>query len=300
MAKGESLTMRSMTGFGIGEAPLGDGRAKVCVEIRGVNHRFLDVRVRVPREVADLGTFVEQLAREKLTRGRFEISVRVEGGTIGAPVLDRERAKVAYKALCDLRDELAPGTDLPLSVLSSIPDLFVSSADREIERVRVATRAAFDGGVKALDQMRQREGVALAEDLMKRLDAVRRLAKAVSARAPDVVDTHRARLRDRAARLKAETHVDVDAGRLEQEIALFAERIDIAEELTRLESHCVQFAALVASSEPSGRRLDFLLQEMAREANTVGAKSPDAPITHSVVEVKAEIERMREQVQNVE
>jgi len=293
--------MRSMTGFGIGEAPLGEGgKAKVCVEIRGVNHRFLDVRVRVPREIGDLGTFVEQLAREKLTRGRFEIAVRVEGAAIGAPVLDRERARTAYQALCELRDELAPGTDVPLSLLSSIPDLFVSSADREIEAVRAATRRAFEGGVKALDQMREREGVALSEDLSKRLEAVRRLAKTVEGRAPDVVEAHRNRLRERAQRLKAQTDVDVDGGRLEQEIALFAERIDICEELTRLESHCVQFASLVASSEACGRRLDFLLQEMAREANTVGAKSPDAQITHAIVEVKAEIERMREQVQNVE
>ncbi len=293
--------MRSMTGFGIGESPLGDGgKAKLCVEIRGVNHRFLDVRVRVPREIGDLGTFVEQLAREKLTRGRFEIAVRVEGASIGAPVLDRDRARSAYRALCELRDELAPGTEVPLSLLATIPDLFASSVDRELEQVRVATRRAFDGSVKALDQMREKEGVALTDDLTRRLTTVRRLSKTVEARAPEVVETHRNRLRERALRLKAQTDVECDAGRLEQEIALFAERIDICEELTRLESHCTQFASLVASTEACGRRLDFLLQEMAREANTVGAKSPDAQITHAIVEVKAEIERMREQVQNVE
>jgi uncharacterized protein (TIGR00255 family) len=290
-----------MTGFGIGEAPLGDGgKAKLYVEIRGVNHRFLDVRVRVPREIGDLGTFVEQLAREKLTRGRFEIAVRVEGAAIGAPVLDRDRARAAYAALCELRDELAPGTEVPLSLLASIPDLFSSSVDREIESVRVATRRAFDASVTALDKMRAYEGAALGEDLGRRLVTVRRLAKTVEGRAPEVVDTHRNRLRERALRLKAQTDVEVDPGRLEQEIALFAERIDICEELTRLESHCTQFASLVASTEACGRRLDFLLQEMAREANTVGAKSPDAQITHAIVEVKAEIERMREQVQNVE
>lgn len=293
--------MRSMTGFGIGESALGDaGKAKLCVEIRGVNHRFLDVRVRVPREIADLGTFVEQLAREKLTRGRFEIAVRVEGASIGAPVLDRDRARAAYKALCELRDELAPGTEVPLSLLATIPDLFASSVDRELEQVRMATRRAFDGAVKALDQMREKEGFALTDDLTKRLHTVRRLSTAVEARAPEVVEIHRNRLRERALRLKAQTDIECDVGRLEQEIALFAERIDICEELTRLESHCVQFASLIASAEACGRRLDFLLQEMAREANTVGAKSPDAQITHAIVEVKAEIERMREQVQNVE
>jgi uncharacterized protein (TIGR00255 family) len=290
--------MRSMTGFGVGEVPLESGR--LGVEIRGVNHRFLDVRVRVPRELADLGGFIEQMARERLTRGRYEVAMRVEGMALGAPVIDRDRARAAYRALCELRDELAPGTDVPLSLLGVIPELFVSSVDREIDRVRDAARAAFDAAVSSLDAMRAREGAALREDLVKRLETIRRRARDVERRSPDVLDAHRRRLKDRAERLRTAVEVDIDAARLEQEIAMFAERCDICEELTRLESHCAQFAALLASEEPVGRRLDFLLQEMAREANTVGAKSPDAQIAHAVVEVKAEIERMREQVQNVE
>jgi uncharacterized protein (TIGR00255 family) len=290
--------MRSMTGFGLGEASLGGG--KLAVEIRGVNHRFLDVRVRVPRELGDLAGFVEQVAREKLTRGRYEVALRVDGVALGAPVLDRERARAAFRALSELRDELAPGTEVPLSLLGSIPDLFVSPIDREIERLREATRGAFEAAVKALDTMRAHEGKALGEDLMKRLSSVRRLAREVERRAPDVVEAHRKRLRERADRLRASTEIDVEPGRLELEIAIFAERSDICEELTRLESHCAQFSALLASEDAVGRRLDFLLQEMAREANTVGAKSPDAQISHAVVEVKADVERMREQVQNVE
>ena len=293
--------MRSMTGFGIGESPLdGGAKGKLIVEIRGVNHRFLDVRVRVPRELGDLAGFVEQIAREKLTRGRYEIAVRVEGATLGAPTLDRERAKSAYRALCELRDEIAPGAEVPLSMLGSIPDLFVSSVEREIDRVRGATKAAFERCVVALDTMRKREGKSLSDDLTRRLESVRRLARLVEVRAPEVIEVHRKRLRDRAERLRIATDLELEPSRLEQEIVLFAERIDICEELTRLESHCGQFAGLVSSTESCGRRLDFLLQEMAREANTVGAKSPDAQIAHSIVEVKAEIERMREQVQNVE
>ena len=290
--------MRSMTGFGLGEVPLGGG--KLAVEIRGVNHRFLDVRVRVPRELGDLATFVEQIAREKLTRGRYEVALRVDGVSLGAPVLDRERARAAFRSLGELRDELAPGTEVPLSLLACIPDLFVSPVDREIERLRASTRSAFEASVKALDAMRAQEGNALREDLMKRLASVRRLAGDVERRAPGVVDAHRKRLRDRAERLLTSTEIDVDPARLEQEIAMFAERSDVCEELTRLESHCAQFSTLLASDETIGRRLDFLLQEMAREANTVGAKSPDAAISHAIVEIKADIERMREQVQNVE
>jgi uncharacterized protein (TIGR00255 family) len=321
-----------MTGFGIGESALGVGTGasstassgasgggsagadrrthasagaprapgKVVVEVRGVNHRFLDVRVRVPRELVDLATFLEQLARDKLTRGRYEISVRVEGLALGAAVLDRDRARGAWKALCELRDELSPTADVPFSMLAQIPDLFVPTLERELENVRAAVRVAFDGALVALDAMRSREGLALAEDLKRRLEAIRKLARQVAMRSPEVVEAHRKRLRERAERLRLAAEVDVDSGRLEQEIALFAERVDICEEITRLASHCDQFEQLTRASDAAGRRLDFLLQEMAREANTVGAKSPDAPISHAIVEMKAEIERMREQVQNVE
>jgi len=199
-----------------------------------------------------------------------------------------------------LCDELAPGSDVPLSLLGAIPELFVSNVDRELERLRAAARTAFDAAVVALDAMRTHEGEALREDLVKRLARVRQLARDVEKRAPEVIETHRKRLRDRAERLRAATDLELDPARLEQEIVLFAERSDVCEELTRLESHCAQFAALLGSDEAVGRRLDFLLQELAREANTVGAKSPDATIAHAIVEAKAEIERMREQVQNVE
>src|SRR5580658_4718725 len=290
--------MRSMTGFGLGEVALGSG--KLAVEIRGVNHRFLDVRVRVPRELGDMATFIEQIARERLTRGRYEVAMRVDGATVTAPSLDRDRARAAFRALCELRDELAPGSDVPLSLLVAVPDLFVSSAEREPERVRSATRSAFEAAVRCLDAMREREGASLRDDLARRIESVRQLAREIERRAPTVLEAHRQRLKERADRLRSGSDVEVDGARLEQEIAIFAERCDICEELTRLESHCSQFVGLLGSPESTGRRLDFLLQEMAREANTVGAKSLDAAVAHAVVDVKAEIERMREQVQNVE
>ena len=290
--------MRSMTGFGLGETPLGAG--KLAVEIRGVNHRFLDVRVRVPRELGDMAGFVEQVAREKLTRGRYEVAMRVDGIALGTPILDRERARAAFRALRELRDELAPGSEVPLSLLGAIPDLFVSAVDREIDLLREATRMAFDVAVDALDAMRLQEGCSLQSDLIKRLERLRCLAFDVGKRVPEVIEVHRKRLRERADRLRAAAEIELDVGRLEQEVTMFAERSDICEELTRLVSHSAQFAGLFACEEPVGRRLDFLLQEMAREINTAGAKSPDAQIAHAIVEMKAEIERMREQVQNVE
>jgi uncharacterized protein (TIGR00255 family) len=287
-----------MTGFGLGDAPVGGG--KLSVEIRGVNHRFLDVRVRTSREVGDLAGFVEQLTRERLTRGRYEVAVRLDGSALSPPTLDMERARSAFRTLQVLRDELAPGVDVPLALLGSVPDLFSSSVDREIDRLRDAARIAFDAAAIALDAMRLQEGRSLCDDLQDRLGRIERLCRDVEQRSPDVVEAHRKRLRERAERLLAATDVEPDAPRLEQEIAIFAERSDICEELTRLESHSAQFSRLLSGDGSVGRRLDFLLQEMAREANTIGAKSPDAPIAHAVIEIKAEIERMREQVQNVE
>jgi len=292
--------MRSMTGFGAGDCAIGLGGGRLGVEVRALNHRFLDVRVRAQRELGDLGSFVEQLARERLARGRFEIAVRADGISLEATVLDRDRARAAYRALSELRDELAPGTEVPLSLLASVPDLFVSTLQTAYEELRAAARKAFDGALSSLDEMREREGAVLSDDLRRRLESVRELARLVEERAPGLVDGHRKRLRERTERLRASIDLVIDAGRLEAEIALFAERIDISEELTRLESHCEQFRNLLKTPHAVGRRLDFLLQEMAREANTAGAKSPDARIAHAVVEMKAELERMREQVQNVE
>ena len=292
--------MRSMTGFGAADHPLGPAGGKIGVEVRAVNHRFLDVRVRVPRDLADLAMFVEQLARAQLTRGRLEINVRIDGNALPLASFDRERAKSAYLELCALRDEVAPKSDVPFSMLNAFPELFVTAADGQVLALRTAAEQAFTRAVLALDTMRGREGEILATDLRDRLARVRELAKGVATRAPELLETYRKKLRERVAKLKAAVDATLDEGRMEAEIVLFADRVDISEELTRLESHCVQFATLLDSSEACGRRLDFLLQEMSREANTTGAKRPDAQVAHAIVEMKAELERMREQAQNVE
>lgn len=289
--------MKSMTGFGVGESATPVGR--LVVEVRAVNHRFLDVRVRAPRELGDLVSFAEQLGRERLTRGRIEVGIRLESSGGQAVTLDTERAKAAYRALSALRDELSPTSEVPLSLLAAVPDLFSPATDRERETMRASYRQAFERAVQALEAMRADEGRALCEDLRARLSAVRRAADAIATRAPQLVELSHKRLRSRLARLLG-PDVPIDPGRLEQEIAVLADRSDVSEELTRLASHCAQFEALFESSEACGRRLDFLLQEMVREVNTVGSKAQDAEVAHLVVEAKSELERMREQVQNVE
>jgi len=290
-----------MTGFGVGEAPLAtsDG-GKLVVEIRAVNHRYLDVRVRAPSQLPDLAGAVETLCRERLTRGRFDVAVRLEGAAVGAVSIDEARARSVFTALVRLRDAIAPEAEVPMSLLGAVPDIFVPAIEQHGDEVRSALGRAFDAALRSLDEMRGREGQALRGDIVRRLGTVRSLAAVIAERGPLVVEAYKKRLRERAERLRLSSDAEIDAGRLEQELALFADRCDIAEELTRLDSHAAHFEVLLASTEPVGRRLDFLLQEMAREANTIGAKSQDAEIAHAVVDQKAEIERMREQVQNVE
>jgi len=287
-----------MTGFGLGEASLGSN--KLSVEIRALNHRYLDVRVRAPSQLPDLANVVESLARERLTRGRFDVTVRIDGNALGTLAIDRVRAASVLAALQELRDAHAPGAEVPLSLLAAVPDLFVPSIDRESDEVNAAVTRSFEAALAALDGMRAREGRLLSADLVARLQTIRRLMGSVIERGPFVVESYKKKLRERADKLRAATDLDVEPGRLEQELALFADRIDVTEELTRLEAHAVHFEGLVSGDGAVGRRLDFLLQEMAREANTIGAKSQDVTIAHAVVELKAEIERMREQVQNVE
>ncbi len=290
--------MQSMTGFGLGEAALCDGR--LSLELRALNHRFVDIRVRLPSEIADQTAFVEQLARERLSRGRFDIGVRIVGAALPIARFSLPRARQVYAELLELRDALAPDSEVPLSAVTALPELITAPAEVDPELLRKALEAAFSQAVTQLEEMRKREGAALARELAARLESCRKLAHAIRERKDAVLALHRTRLRERLDRLLAGSNVQAEPHRLETELAILADKSDIAEELVRLESHFEQFAAIAADTAPSGRRLEFLLQEIGREANTIGSKSQDAATAHLVVELKTEVERIREQVHNVE
>jgi len=289
--------MRSMTGFGCGEAEL-DGNKLTC-ELRALNHRFLDVRVRMPEELASHAFFTEQLARERLSRGRFDVGVRLDD-RVPKTRFSVARARQVYEGLLRLRDELAPGTDVPIAALASLPQLLLDTSRSSNDGLEQALSTAFEGALRGLDEMREREGQALARELRERLEALRGLADGARTMSQGAPERQLLRLRERVARLLGELGVSPDSGRLETELALLADRSDVTEELVRLESHCEQFEALLADSAPVGRRLEFLLQEMSREANTLGSKSQDVRLSHLVVDIKSQLEKIREQVQNVE
>jgi uncharacterized protein (TIGR00255 family) len=289
--------MRSMTGFGLGEATLRDGR--VTAEVRSLNHRFLEIRIRLPPELIDHTFFVEQLCRERLGRGRYDVSVRVDSAALPPTELDMTRARSVYAALGRLRDELCPGAEVPLSLLAAVPGLLVSAEPASGEPSRQALATCLGVALDHLDQMRAVEGAALAVELRTRLAMLSRQCDTLREQAPAIVLGQEKRLAERIARLLGGSE-GLDPARLATEVALLADRCDITEELVRLASHFSQFDELCSGAGPSGRKLDFLLQEMAREANTVGAKCQDASLSHLVVSLKAEIERLREQVQNIE
>lgn len=288
--------MRSMTGFGAGDAPLGG--AKVSLELRAVNHRYLEVRVRLPRELVEHSVFVEQRVRAHLARGRVDVSVHLEGALAGGGGFDEARARETLAAMQRMADALGYTERVPLSVLGAVPELFAGAAVFAPGEARESLDAALGRAVARFEESRAGEGAHLRRALEALLAGVARGVDAVSG----VAEGMTARLRERARQrvLAALGGAAVDEARLAQELVLWTERSDVAEELTRLRAHVDAMGALLAEEGAVGRRMDFLLQEMAREANTLGAKATDAAVTASVVSLKADLERMREQAQNVE
>jgi uncharacterized protein (TIGR00255 family) len=286
-----------MTGFGCGEAELNG--AKLTCELRALNHRFLDVRVRLPDSLVSQAFFVEQLARERLSRGRFDIGVRLDDSC--QPVqFSKARARALYQRLLELRDELAPGSEVPIAALASVPELLVESSPGEADLLQHGIATAFRTAADRLDDMRQSEGEALARELRLRIAELRELCGRAAELSRGAAERQLARLRERVAKLLAETRTNPDSGRLETELSLIADRSDVTEELVRLSSHLDQFEGLLTATEPTGRRMEFLLQELAREANTLGSKSQDVKLSYLVVDIKSQLEKTREQVQNVE
>lgn len=288
--------MHSMTGYGRGHAQVDE--LHIVVEMRSVNHRYLDMRTRFHGLLSEHAAAAEELAKAKLSRGRIEVVAKCEGSARGMPELDRSRARSAFMALVALRDELCPDQEVPLSLLSTLPDLFQLREATGADAVRKAVLTAVEAALEQLLRMRETEGANLHADLNQRVERIRKLTGDMEHHVPRLVETYRRQLQARISTLLP-SGLALDEGRLEHEIALFADRSDIAEELTRLQSHCAQFSSLLEHSGAVGRRLDFMLQEMGRETNTIGSKVSDVAVTGAVVELKAELERMREQAQNV-
>ncbi|HZI89830.1 MAG TPA: YicC/YloC family endoribonuclease [Candidatus Polarisedimenticolia bacterium] len=292
-----------MTGYGRGEAMMNGLR--LTAEVRSVNHRFCELSVRLPRALSSLEAEARKLLTERLTRGKISLTVSWggEGEHQAEPSatlrLDQNAAERYVALLRELKQKYGLAGEIDLRSLASLPNLFVweepaSDTDAYVAMLRdVVTKAAAD-----LIKMKELEGETLRTDLEARVESIRSRVAQIRERAPDRLHDARNRLRERVNLLLEKGEIPEE--RVAQEVAILSDRLDCTEECVRLEAHCDHFRKLLEEESTPGRKLNFLLQEMNREINTIGSKSSDVPIVDQVVEVKEELERIREQVQNIE
>ena len=293
--------MKSMTGYGRGDSSIKG--VQLAVEISSVNRRQVEVAVSLPNELDSLEADLRKIVLASVARGRVSgrVTLQRPSGKANRSILINEAQAEAYKkALAKLADGMGLRDDLSLETILRLPGVMEAGED-EVDPVAMlpTLKRALGQALGQLQDMRSKEGANLERDLAKRLASLRRITKRVAKRAPRVVEHHRTRLLERFA--KADIDVaDADDERFLREVVYFTDRSDISEELTRLESHFDQVDGCLISNEPVGRKLDFLAQEMFREVNTIGSKANDSEISQEVVTLKTELEKIREQVQNVE
>lgn len=291
--------LKSMTGFGKRQAVWGG--STIVAEVRSVNHRYREVVTRLPKGLMGLEEKLKGLVYQRCHRGRIDLSVVMTGDRETPKLLkvDLPVAKHYYRVLRELRQDLKLNGSIDVAFLASFREIFsVGESPIGEDQAGKVIKRLVAGAVRDMEKMRHREGRALLRDIRHRLGEVQRVHGLIQRRLPQVVRGYFQRMKARVEQLVGKE--PFDESRLNQELAMFADRCDITEELTRLESHVSQFEMMAKGSEPVGRKLDFLLQEMGREVNTIGSKANDAEISNYVVEVKSELERIREQVQNVE
>jgi uncharacterized protein (TIGR00255 family) len=290
--------MRSMTGYGRGTCELAGRR--FVVELRSLNHRFLEVKLRLPWADASIDMHVTQALRARLDRGVVTVSVRDEKG--GAPQtvrVDVDLARGYERALEQLRTTLSLAEPISLALIAAQPGVItVGEGVPEGDLLWAALEPGINQAIDALIESREREGAAIAVDLRARVATLEKLVGDLRELTRDAPETFRKRLLERLERTGAAG--EVDPHRLAQEVAIMADRLDVSEELTRLGAHLTEFKRLVEGKQAAGRRLDFLAQELNREINTIGSKSQSGPSGARVIDAKAELERVREQIQNVE
>ena len=293
-----------MTGFGRGE--YSDEISKVTVEIRSVNHRYLDIFVKMPRRYSFAEDTIKSAIKERVHRGKVEVSVSVDNiGKSDSDVrLDKELAARYYNVLSELRDRFDFGEEsrVSLSLIAKMPDVIVTTPAAEDEEAMA--KRLLGATSKALDDfcsMREAEGEKLAADLSARADTIQEIRDHIDKRAPEIEKEYAAKFKARVEEILGGVY-EVPEERIALEAAIFADKANITEELVRLGSHISQLRKFLQSDgrEAIGKKIDFLIQEMNREANTIGSKSNDREITSSMLELKAEIEKVREQVQNIE
>ncbi|PJN87088.1 YicC/YloC family endoribonuclease [Bacillus sp. mrc49] len=288
----------SMTGYGREES--GNGQVKVFAEIKTVNHRFCEYTIRMPRQLLILEEKVKKKANQYIRRGRVEIFITVEGESLVSKKVkvDWDLADQYVELMAKVKDTYKLESPITLQDMLHLESIFMTEEVPMVPHdLEALLLKAVSGALDNLKTMRTHEGQELALDMVNQLNRFREIIAGVKNHAPRVVEKYKARLETKLADL---TDGLIEDSRIVTEAAIFADRCDINEELTRLESHVQQFSATLSENEPIGRKLDFLVQEMNREVNTIGSKANDSLITKDVVEMKSLLEKLKEQVQNIE
>ena len=292
--------IKSMTGFAAAEVIAGD--ITVSVDIRAYNSKHLDIVLRLPSSYMALEDKMKGLITRQIVRGRLEVKVQIKDGSEGTVAfeIDWARAKAMHGALAQLSDKLDLKNEISVDHLLSVGGM-IKPVEKvaESESIWLAAQECLTRALNDLETMRSKEGDFIADDLLARLDLIETCLTEIRGDSSDLLNQYQERLKERIAALTQET-VELDPGRLAQEAAYMADRSDISEEIVRVASHVKQFRHIMDSEEPGGRKLNFLLQELHREFNTIGSKIGHADTSHRVVDVKAELEKIREQIQNVE
>ncbi len=291
--------LKSMTGYGRAEGETTLGR--VFVETRSVNHRYCDINIKLPKRLGPFETRIKELIRSQVSRGRIDVSLKADSGEEEKVQLnvDLHLAEQYYRALQALKEKLQLKDEITLTLLAGAKDLITAKEEAgDIEPYWQEMIPILKRSFKEMDDMKRSEGETLAKDLQFRLEKIHQQLEEIKHLFPPRLEAFQKRLHERIRSFLG--GVEVDANRFQQEVAFLAERADITEEIVRMESHLAQFVLLLEGEEPVGRKMDFLLQEIHREINTVSAKANDAEISQRVVEIKSELEKIREQVQNIE
>ena len=292
--------MRSMTGFG--RSSVSDNAYSITVELKTVNNRFLDINLRLPGELQQLESTIKKLISDRLARGRVDVNLQYDRNDNIQFDLNRPLISGFLAAMKEMREEFGLSGEPDINVLARLPNVVVlKKEDPEPEFVK-AVETVFASALDDLEEMRSKEGGMLAAELGSRLDAIESKMPAIEAESAGVAEEYRRRLEKRLEEMlaKSESQFEIDQSRMAQEVAFLADRADISEEIARLRSHIEHFRAIVKDERDVGKRLDFLTQELNREANTIASKTNNLVVKENALSIKSEIEKIREQVQNVE
>jgi uncharacterized protein (TIGR00255 family) len=291
--------IKSMTGYGRGEEKL-DG-IEITTEMKSVNHRYLDFFIRVPRQMSFLEEKIRAYVSKKISRGKIDIFVTCEnfGSDSRSVLLDEELVKSYISAMTKLRDDYKLIDDISTSIIARFPDVLkVEKIDEDEIKVWNVVEKALSISIAKMIEMRINEGKKLKESILEKLKSVEKSLNIIKGRAPLVVENYKERLNARLGDILNQEIIDEN--RLAAELMIFSDKCSIDEEVVRMDSHIIQVNKILGLDYPIGRKLDFMVQEMNREINTIGAKANDLVITNNVVDVKSELEKIREQIQNIE